>query len=143
MWPVNGKGGIQTQAVDAKPVPLIPKLHQLPGGKKSVFSESAHFGVTFSPFPHSCLPTGVLGALSSPGWEQGDSSMHHSRHCCVWDHRRPGYHNHVCNGRDPERREQRDLRGPQVHGEVQATLPRNSSSAFVMLSGSQKCGYLF
>ena len=64
-------------------------------------------GYMFSipPFTLTSLSIGVLGAISSPGWEQGDSGMYHSRHCCVWDYCRPGHHHHVCNRGDPECRE--------------------------------------
>lgn len=64
----------------------------------------------------TCLSvsSGVLGALSPAGRQQGHTGLHHSSQRCVWHHRWSGHHHHVCLCRYAERREWRVLRWPQV-----------------------------
>ena len=107
-----------------------------------------YFSISHAPdFP--CLPSGILGAVRSPGWEQGDPGLYHSCHCRVRDHRRPGHHHHVCDCRDPECREQRDIRRPQVWGWQPSwgLLDRETFTVawwtLEMLPNIQKYGYAF
>lgn len=67
MCPINGKVGIQTQAVDAKPVPITPKLYQLPGGKIQCFQGRHTLGSHFLHFhiPVYLQVSLVLSALQA------------------------------------------------------------------------------
>lgn len=60
------------------------------------------------------VSSGVLGAVSPPGRQQGNSGLHHGSQRRVGDHRRSGHHHHVRLRRHAQRRERRILRQPQV-----------------------------